>query len=357
MVLFRAYLWPILGVAVLLSLPLGHAEEEADRDIELSARAKPVNNTPPVYPRIELLNGRQGWVELSFVINEDGNVIDPVVQDSSGSGPFEYAALKTVEDWTYEPATWGGERVQQSENKVLIAFAIEGEEDSVTAAFNRLYRKVDKKLLNRELESAREILDESFDPLGMTLTELAWYSALEVRYFGQTGDKEAQLRALRKATASDGRWVDDGLYPQLLLLKTIRELEAGNVSAGLSTFQKLEATEAELPELENLQPIVDRLRDSIAGNELIRVPATVPGDPSCDDCNENWNYDLLRQKFSLARVSGELGNLEIRCSRMRIVDKAREGISWETPDSWGSCSVIVFGEPGATFELLEEPWL
>ena len=28
---------------------------------------------------------------------------------------------------------------------------------------------------------------------------------------------------------------------------------------------------------------------------------------------------------------------------------------WEEPESWGECSVIVFGQPGTTFDFLELP--
>jgi hypothetical protein len=85
------------------------------------------------------------------------------------------------------------------------------------------------------------------------------------------------------------------------------------------------------------------------------VPGRIPGDASCADCADSWHYDLLRRKFSIAAIDGNLRDLEIRCSRQRVVDKAREDVSWEIPASWGSCSVIVFGEPGAKFALLEEP--
>ncbi len=337
--------------------PFAHADPEEPEAgaMQRGLKAEPLKRTAPAYPRIELNRGRQGWVQLSFVVTTDGEVIDPVVQDSSGSKPFESAALRTVEDWEYEPARWNGEVVQQCENKVMITFAIEGQETAVSSAFNRKYRKVDKELTGGDLEAAKELLDTSFDSLEMTLTELAWYSTLEVRYYGLMDNDSAQLRALRRATASNGKWVDDTLYPNLLVVKTIRELEAGDISAALSTYEDLLKTESDVVELESLQPIIERVQMQVASDEVFQVPGKISDDDRCDDCKDNWDYSLLRQKFSLAAIEGELGDIEIRCSRQRVVDKAREGISWVIPDSWGSCSVIVFGEPGATFSLLEEP--
>ena len=110
-----------------------------------------------------------------------------------------------------------------------------------------------------------------------------------------------------------------------------------------------------MPELENLHPHVDKVRDIVAGESLISVDAAIDAKNDCDDCQNKWQYDPLRRKFRLADVKGELGDLELRCSWQRIVDKARPGKSWDLPADWGDCSIIVFGAPGATFTLYEEP--
>lgn len=354
----RTRLSSYLACSILLLLaPLGHAdtEEPGSDNVQRGVKAEPIQRGAPVYPIAELNRGQQGWVELSFVVTVDGKVIDPVVQDSSGSEFFESAALRTVEDWEYTPARWNDEAVQQCENKVMITFALEGEEKNVSPAFNRRYRKVDEALTGDELDEAKELLDTSFESLGMTLAEIAWYSTLQVRYYGSTGNKDAQLKALRRATASDGKWVDDALYPNLLVVKATRELENSDFSAALSTYDKLLKTKSDAPQIEYLQPIFESVQNKIASSKTFQVPAEIFDNEKCEDCKGNWDYRLLRQKFSLAAISGELGDLEIRCSRQRLVDKAREGFSWVIPDSWGNCSVIVFGEPGATFNLLEEP--
>lgn len=54
-----------------------------------------------------------------------------------------------------------------------------------------------------------------------------------------------------------------------------------------------------------------------------------------------------------SNVQGSLDTLELRCQYQRVVDQAREGVDWVMPEDWGSCRVIVFGEKGTTFSLLE----
>lgn len=337
--------WPILVVAPLITP--AKAEEPDSNVLQQGTEAVPIERAAPRYPAVELRRGRQGWVELSFVVTKEGNVIDPIVQDSSGSPHFEEAAKEVVEGWTYEPATWQGKNVQQSENMSLITFAVDDAGKQVTSSYASRHKKISKELEDGDLEKARELIDKQFESKNLTLPELSWLWSLEAHYAGLVGDKQGQLAAVKRATIGDGRWVADDLYPSLLLIQTIRELELGNYSDAFTSHEKLLATGAEYPQLDVIQGNIDRLRDVVASDAIYAVPAEIADD--------KWSYRLLRNRFSLAQVNGELGNLEIRCARNRVVDEAQMGVSWEIPENWGECSVIVFGSAGTTFNLLEQP--
>lgn len=327
----------------------------ADESVQRGVSAKPVKRTPPIYPASALNRGEQGWVQLSYVVTETGEVIDPVVEASSGSPAFERAAMRTVKGWSYEPATWNGDAIQQCQTKVMISFAIEGSEITVSRRFHKRYRKIDRLIMNNEVDKAGELLDQTFDEFNMTLAESAWLWALRARHAAVVGDDEMQLKAIRKATAGSGRWIDPKLYPKLLYVRSVMEFEKQNLPDALDAYDKLVKLDSEIPELENLRPHVDKVREVIASDSLISVGATIDAVQDCDDCPTNWHYDPLRRKFRLADINGELGDLELRCAWRRIVDKARPGKTWELPEDWGNCSIIVFGEPGATFTLYEEP--
>lgn len=335
------------GVALAFSTGVSVADEPPASEPQLNIRAKPVVRTPPDYPHRELVRGQQGWVELSYVVTEDGRVIDPVVEDSSGSRLFEKAALRTVEAWKYEPATVNGKPVQQCQTKVLISFAIEDNELQVSRGFYSDYRKIDKALLKGDAGKAQELLDEMSEAGGMTNAELAWYWSLRARHEGLAGDKPAQLEALRKATVSDGRWITEELYPGILLLRAVRELETGDYVEAIGSYEKLLETGSDLPEIEALGEMIQKVRRFADSDQMLAVPASIE--------SENWRHRPLRRKFTLTQIQGTLDDLEIRCSWKRFVDKAREGVSWKIPESWGDCSIFVFGEPGSSFTLVEEP--
>lgn len=71
---------------------------------DLTALAK----IPPQYPPWALARGLEGWVELTFIVTEQGTVMDPVVVDSNPKGAFEDPALAAVARWRFRPVMTDG---------------------------------------------------------------------------------------------------------------------------------------------------------------------------------------------------------------------------------------------------------
>ena len=72
---------------------------------DLTALAK----FPPQYPPWALQRGLEGWVDLTFIVTEQGTVMDPVVTDSYPKGAFDDAALAAVTRWRFQPVMEDGE--------------------------------------------------------------------------------------------------------------------------------------------------------------------------------------------------------------------------------------------------------
>lgn len=106
---------------------------------------------------------------------------------------------------------------------------------------------------------------------------------------------------------------------------------------------------------DRLEEVIARVRDNISSDQLLAVPATLTAARQCEFCEADWQHTLLRRQFEFHEVEGKLGKMEIRCDYQRVVDEAREGVSWKLPESWGDCNVIVFGEADTKFTLLEHP--
>lgn len=86
-------------------------QEETFDVSDLQKRPEPVSQTPPSYP-LELKKQRiEGVVTLIFVLNEEGRVEDPRVENSSRP-EFEKPALEAIRKWRFRPGEKDGVKVR-----------------------------------------------------------------------------------------------------------------------------------------------------------------------------------------------------------------------------------------------------
>lgn len=66
------------------------------------------------YPTQALRRRQQGWVDVQFTVDSEGNVTNAHVVGTDSGRVFERAALNAVEDRKYEPATQNGQAVDST---------------------------------------------------------------------------------------------------------------------------------------------------------------------------------------------------------------------------------------------------
>ena len=347
----------IIACVLLATTPSAFADTAPTRAEFDTVRksAFPLERPAPAYPINELRRGQQGWVELSYVVTADGQVVDPIVMDSSGSRAFERTARRAVENFVYEPATVNGQAVQQCQTKVRISFALEGHQPgTVSRKFRSRYKRVVKAIDNGDVDTATTLLEKEFDADKLTMSEISWLWTLRTRLAAINGDKDAQLIAVRRATASPN-WIDERLYPNLLTVRTTLEIENGLYADALTSFSKLRDTGVDNANTAALTRAIEKIEDFAHNDQVFAVPAEIDAKPDCEDCRPNWQYEPLRRTFRLVNVDGDLHNLELRCQWRRVIDKITSGETWSMPADWGPCTVVIFGTPGSRFELQEIP--
>ncbi len=77
-------------------------------------KAQPLykRNPRPPYPRVARRRGYEGTVIVKVLVGIDGLVNEVRLDESSGHGMLDGAALKTVQRWAFEPAVRGTEKVE-----------------------------------------------------------------------------------------------------------------------------------------------------------------------------------------------------------------------------------------------------
>lgn len=90
------------------------------------AEADYLNNPKPTYPRLSKRIGEQGEVRLRVLVAVDGRVASVQLSRSSGYERLDEAAMESVKQWRFKPATQGGEPLE-TWVEVPVKFVLESE--------------------------------------------------------------------------------------------------------------------------------------------------------------------------------------------------------------------------------------
>lgn len=88
--------------------------------------ATPIVRIDPKYPPQAARDGTEGWVELSFTINEVGGVEDVEVINAEPKRVFDREAKRALRKWKYRPKVVDGVAMRQPGLKVKLEFTLGG---------------------------------------------------------------------------------------------------------------------------------------------------------------------------------------------------------------------------------------
>ena len=79
-------------------------EERKAREAARIVPAKIISRSTPRYPFNAQKNGIEGWVQVQFIVDTEGNPKNVIVEASSPKDVFDSAALKSVKKWYFSPS-------------------------------------------------------------------------------------------------------------------------------------------------------------------------------------------------------------------------------------------------------------
>jgi protein TonB len=123
---------------VLASVGMASAALAAEQASTPHSDPVPKVRISPNYPPGPFVRRIQGWVDIEFGIDEEGNVINPVVLETCSWRPpvtqktckpdsgemFAEAALAAVSKWKYEPELENGVAVQRQGMRIILRFRL-----------------------------------------------------------------------------------------------------------------------------------------------------------------------------------------------------------------------------------------
>jgi protein TonB len=90
--------------------------------------ATPIVRIDPKYPPEAARDGKEGWVDLSFTINEVGGVEDVEVLEADPKRIFDREAKRALRKWKYRPKVVDGIAQRQPGLRVRLEFSLGGDD-------------------------------------------------------------------------------------------------------------------------------------------------------------------------------------------------------------------------------------
>ena len=309
---------------------------------------EPIIRVAPKYPVSAARDAREGWARLSFVIDEEGNVNNILVTETSGSKDITKAAIKAAKKWKYKPAMENGKPVQQCVNSVQMDFRMH--KNGTTGATRRFiskYKKAQQALADKDYKELEKQIALMKKNKYMHLSENNYLHLLSAEYAKEIGQKDKQLSHLNRVAMSLVTMTDEEQKLSVLYQVFSLQLELNKFKAAHATYEKLIQLPAAKPYREQFVSAITKVNDIIASDKNLVLDGTIN--------KEFWTTELVRNEFSLTDVEGSLHTLDVRCANKRHVYTIEQNNTWKLPSSWQDCRIYVFGEPNSQFKLIEHP--
>lgn len=323
---------------------------EVSKHLSTIIEPEPIKRVEPKYPISAAREGREGWTTLSFVIDEEGDVSDVLVIESSGSRDINKASLKAISKWKYKPAFENGKPIQQCVNTVQLHFSMGQSKHAnkgVSRKFNKQYALAIQALKDKDYKEVEYQLSEMASKNKMHLSESNYMHVLAADFAKTKNDKLLQLSHLNKVSvdtdASNDKFKLSILYQRFSLQIALNQFQ--NAYHSYETLITLDAAKPYKVKLDKVIADIDTLIDS---DSDIVLKANVGED--------HWYTSLVRNEFSLINIEGSLHTLDVRCSNKRELFTIENNNTWTIPSSWKQCQVYVFGEKNTHFTFVEHPF-
>ncbi|MBE1302354.1 MAG: TonB family protein [Alteromonadaceae bacterium] len=333
--------------SVLANYEQNAATAYADEPIKLEVmeRATPLERVSPTYPVSAARRGKEGWVQVSFVVDEEGNVVDPVIHDSSGVHGFEKASLNAVKKWKYTPAMVDGEPVEQCHSRVKLSFKMRDSKASVTRKFKSKYKEASKLISAKDFDAATTIIEELEQREQYNFTESNYLWVLQALLAEGQQDNEKMLSALARIKFSGKGYLNDTLYMSMMQKLFVTNLKTNRLAYATEAYNVIKEHAPDSDVAVKLAPYQKKIEDYIASGNPLVISGNI-------DDGKSWSHKLVRSEFELVSEK-PLDRVEIRCDNKRSTYNSVMGNTFTIPEKWGQCMVYVNSDPGVSFTLSE----
>ena len=287
----------------------------------------------------------EGWAVVRYSVLADGTADNIHVVDIAPPSADPDAVIEAVEDWSFAPATAGGEAIDWHNNEATVLFAGVGAGDTPPPEFLELYESTGALNDAQDFDAAREQSDELVNEVAVRRQDIAIALAQAAIAELGAGDFHAALGPLRLSTNAEAAALPAGDLFIALQLQFQNEIQLGRTLAALETYERLAAGYGP-DEANPYTSVAEELQNAWDSEEFLAIFGMLgEADP--------WYVRAGRGYFYIDNIEGEIDSLTAECDRQRLELDFQSDADYRLPDRFGDCVVFVDGEPGTSFSLVE----
>ena len=333
--------------ALLFGLSGGIGAESDEKQLPTLKAPKVIKSGPIVFPKRALSRGQEGWVELETMVDQNGRPYDIVVVDATGHPAFQSAATRSLENTTFEPGEYKGEKVDAVYN-FKVVFTLHKGSAAYFRPFRRLFFETVRSIDEGNQTDSRSGLEKLEDRV-KTFYEESMYWTARFYYERKWGTATQQLLSVNKALGYREKPsnMDANLFQKLLWSKLELQIELRRYGESMRTIGILEnldrVEEVLLSQLVQYKNSIEELRQADTAY-LVQGVLNKEG---------KWNYVLLRDQFGVTDVKGVINEFQLYCQRERVRFKFEPDFEYTLDGTNGTCSLWAIGKPDTEFTFIQ----
>lgn len=347
--LFAVFLLGMLPQAAHLSEPSADDAIPSATTVPLDVFEGPkgIELAQPAYPKSKQRVGAEGWVNVSLMVDPTGNPYEITVSDSTGTEAFERAAVRAIENSTFQPATLNGQPIDAGHH-LKVKFELEGGQPGARPRFISVYQTLNTAIRDQDREEAEAQLEELSALSIHNLYEDAYLNLGRYTYYQRWGTREQQLNALTRAIAHEKKegYLPSTLFKSALLTSFRLQVALQDFGGAMKTWAKLKDLDLDAEQHASGQRVMDQLLILKDDERAYSVTGMVGP-------NASWFYSLFKRNFSIEVTEGELAEFKLRCDRSYTFSRYDPKLLYRIAPGDGNCHLEVVGNPGTRFILTQ----